>query len=455
MKSSIRLLASVGLAALPAFAQTNVPISPVPASATARVAVVQVRVKPDHRDWTYAPGEVPHFTISVVADNEPIDNAEVTYQVGPELMPAPLQTSKVPLEGLVVDGPTMREPGFEKCIVTARVNGWTYRALGAAAFSPEKIVAYKDEAPDFDAFWQKGKDALSKIPVEARMTLLPDLCTDSVNVYHVSIRTVGESWKGPARIYGMLAEPKQPGKYPAVLQVPGAGVRPYFPDTSLASKGAIVLTIGIHGIPVNQPEEMYNNLQAGALNGYWLFNFDDPESYYYRRVVLSCLRANDYLTSRPDWDGKRLLVMGASQGGFLSVATAALDSRVTGLQVTHPALCDLLGELHGRAGGWPHPFMPNADGSASRHVTDAKLRTASYYDTVDFARRLKVPGFYIWGYNDETCPPTSTYAMYNAISAPKQLSVEFEQGHQYPEEQGRAIYAWVEAFLKLDGPSSP
>ena len=65
------------------------------------------------------------------------------------------------------------------------------------------------------------------MPLEPRLTLLPEACTDKVNVYHVSFRTVGPEWTaGPARIYGILCEPKAPGKYPALLRVPGAGVRP-------------------------------------------------------------------------------------------------------------------------------------------------------------------------------------------------------------------------------------
>jgi cephalosporin-C deacetylase-like acetyl esterase len=127
----------------------------------------------------------------------------------------------------------------------------------------------------------------------------------------------------------------------------------------------------------------------------------------------------------------------------LAIVTAALDPRVTGLSATHPAFCDVSAELQGRAGGWPHPFMPDAaTGKPSRHATPAKIETATYYDTVNFARRLKVPGFYIWGYNDPTCPPTSTYAAYNVITAPKVLAVEFEQGHAYPPEQGVAINDW-------------
>ena len=321
--------------------------------------------------------------------------------------------------------------------------------MATAAFSPEKIVAYAKEPDDFDAFWKSGIDALETVPLEWRATLLPDLCTDLVDTYHVRIRTIGESWSGHAYVYGILNVPKKPGKYPAVFKVPGAGVRPYFGDAGLAAKGAIVLEIGVHGIPVNLPKEVYDSLGAGALNGYWNFNLDDPELYYYRRVILSCIRCVDFLAAHPAWNGKDILVMGASQGGMLSIDTAALDPRITALVAIHPAMCDVTAPLHGRVGGWPHMFRPNPDGTPSKLATPAKIRTTTYYDTVNFARRLKVPGFYMWGYNDETCGPTSTHAAFNAITAPKILAVEFEQGHSYPEEQGIASYNWVEQTLGL------
>ena len=60
---------------------------------------------------------------------------------------------------------------------------------------------------------------------------------------------------------------------------------------------------------------------------------------------------------------------------------------------------------------------------------DAKIATTAYYDAVNFARRIKVPGHYGWGYNDETCPPTSTFSAYNVITAPKSLDVFKEMGH--------------------------
>jgi len=430
-------------------APAGVPIEPVPAGVTLRAATVRVIVAPDHRDWTYKMGESARFTVNVTADSEPVDNVSITYTVGPDLFPGEKKTIALPLSGLVIDAGTMTVPGFLRCIVTAEVGGHACRGLATAAFAPEQIKYTQVEPTDFDAFWDAGKAELAKVPMDARMTLLPDSCTSTVDVYHVSFRTIGP--KGPigARIYGILCEPRAPGHYPAILKVPGAGVRPYSGDPELAAKGAIVLEIGVHGIPVNMAKEVYDELGAGALNGYWLFNFDDKEHYYYRRIYLSCIRANDFLTSRPGWDGKNLLVMGASQGGQLTIVTAALDHRVTGLSATHPAFCDVSAELQGRAGGWPHPFKPELNGSPSAQATPAKIATATYYDTVNFARRLRVPGYYNWGYNDETCPPTAAYAAYNTITAPKTLGLTLELGHSYTTEQYDAISGWITNFLGL------
>ena len=443
-------LAASAFGAAPADAPTppNIPIAPLPPGATLRAATVRIIVAPDHGNWTYAVGETARFKITVTADNEPVDGMTVVYQLGPDLFPGAKAQAAVPPGGLTVEG-TMHEPGFLRCIVMAEVGGHPYKASGTAAFSPEKIRITQTEPADFDAFWNEGKAELAKVPIDAKMTLLPDACTSTVDVYHVSFRTIGPKGPNSARIYGILCQPRAPGHYAAILKVPGAGVRPYFGDPELSSKGAIVLEIGIHGIPVNLPKEVYDELGAGALNGYWFFNFDDKEHYYYRRVYLSCIRANDFLTSLPNWDGKRLLVMGASQGGQLTLSTAALDPRVTGLSATHPAFCDVSGELHGRAGGWPHPFMPQPDGSPSLQNTPAKIATATYYDIANMAKRIKVPGYYNWGYNDETCPPTSAYAVYNEITAPKTLGLTLEMGHSYSLEQSDAIMGWVTSFLGL------
>jgi cephalosporin-C deacetylase len=245
--------------------------------------------------------------------------------------------------------------------------------------------------------------------------------------------------------------PRAAGKYPAVLSVPGAGVRPYRGLTELAARGLITFQIGIHGIPVIQPQEVYDSLAGGGLSGYPTFGLDSRERYYYRRVYLGTLRANDFLTSLPQWDGRNLGVTGGSQGGALSIVTAALDRRVTRLVAYYPALSDVTGYLKQRAGGWPHMFRaaegPNA------HRSEAKITTTQYYDVVNFARRVTVPGFYSWGFNDETCPPTSTYATYNVITAPKRLILAYDTGHRSTQEQvDEGTTGWPPSSPAAPGP---
>src|SRR5690606_30185189 len=128
--------------------------------------------------------------------------------------------------------------------------------------------------------------------------------------------------------YGILSKPKKAGKYPAVLQVPGAGIRPYAGMVSVAEKGLVTLQIGIHGIPVTHEAELYNSLSAGALRSYPFFNLDDKDQYYYKRVYLGCIRAVDFLTQLEEVDKNNLTVWSGSQGGALSIITAGLDKRI-------------------------------------------------------------------------------------------------------------------------------
>lgn len=66
----------------------------------------------------------------------------------------------------------------------------------------------------------------------------------------------------------------------------------------------------------------------------------------------------------------------------------------------------------------------------------ARLEGARYYDGVNFARRITVPGWYSFGYNDEVVPPTSSYGLYNSVKAPKTLSLYQMTGHYWYQNSG-------------------
>jgi cephalosporin-C deacetylase len=398
---------------------------------------IKVIVAPDRDDWTYKPGDKVKFGVSVLQNGNPLKDVKIKYEIGPEKMDASKKDSTVLKSGTItLDGGSMKSPGFLRCMVIAKVDGKEYRNIGTAGFEPGAIWPTVENPQDFTQYWEQAKAEASKIPMDAKMTLLPERCTDKVNVYHVNL----QNFRIGSRFYGILTMPKKEGKYPALLKVPGAGVRAYAGDVATAEKGIITLEVGIHGVPVTMEPSVYVDLNNSGLNGYWNYNMDSKDRYYYKRVYLGCVRANDFLVSLPQFDGVNLGVSGGSQGGALSIVTAALDPRVKFLAAFYPALSDVTGYLKARAGGWPHMFDKT---NLPFNNIKEKIETMKYYDVVNFARTLKIPGYYSWGYNDETCPPTSMYAAYNVITAPKELNLYLETGHWTYPEQREKFNNWI------------
>lgn len=391
---------------------------------------IVVTVTPDHQDWNYKVGETVNFVINVRKSGTLLDNVNVDIEAGPVMYPD-VKKSMTLKDGTAKWSGKMAKPGFYRVTATAHVGGKDYKGLCTAGFSPEKLRPYCQEPKDFDAFWKKALDAARNNDLNPTKRLLPERCTKDMNVYEVSY--VNNNWN--SRMFGILSVPVKPGKYPALLRVPGAGVRPYSGDTYTAPGKCIVLEIGVHGIPVTMEQNVYDDLHNGALDGYWNFNVAEPDKNYYKRVVTGAVRGVDFIASLPEWDGKTIGVTGASQGGFLSLAVAALDKRITFLGVVHDAMCDYEAELHNVGGGWPHTIYWDMKSGLDKNLINLKVEGGRYYDGVNFARRVTQPGWYSFGYNDEVVPPTSSYSTYNIVTAPKILSVYQMTGHYWYQEQ--------------------
>lgn len=402
--------------------------------------LIQVLVTPDHADWLYKTGEKAKFSISVLRCNVPLDNIEIRYEISEDMMKAHRTGKQVLKNGkLEIDAGTMKKEGFLRCRVFATYQGREYDGMATAGFDPQKLQPATPLPDDFLEFWNTTKEAAEKWALKPIMTLLSEKCTDKANVYHVSFQNNDYE----SRMYGILCMPKTPGRYPAILKVPGAGIRPYAGEADRAGQGFIILEVGIHGIPVNMAGDVYQCLANGALKNYHSFNMESRDKYYYKRVYTGCVRAIDFIYTLPEFNGN-LATFGGSQGGALAIVTAGLDSRVKGLVSFYPALCDMAGYDKGRAGGWPHMMK------SEENRTPEKMQTIRYYDVVNFARQVKVPGFYTFGYNDMVCPPTTTYSTYNVINAPKELFVAESTAHYAYGEQWDAAWNWVTDFLKKE-----
>ncbi|MCM1452145.1 MAG: acetylxylan esterase [Clostridium sp.] len=409
--------------------------------ASAQETLVKLIITPDHDDYHYKAGEKATFEVQAFRCNVPIKGAEMTFEVSEDMMEPRKSWSETLKSGkTTINAGTMDKPGFLRVKAKLKFEGKNYEAYSTVGYNPDELRPVTEQPEDFDEFWKETIERTRKLPLNAKMTLMPEKCTDKVDVYHISYTNNSTD----ARFYGMLAMPKAPGKYPAIIKVPGAGIRPYNGDVDHAAQGVIVLELGVHGIPVDHDNEIYHRLRQGMLKDYPAINMDSRDRYYYKHVFTGCVKGADFIETLPQYNGK-MASWGGSQGGMLSIMLAALEPRICALVSMYPAMSDMAGYAHGRAGGWPHALRDKT------LQTKGNLHTLAYYDTANLARRVKQPGFYIFGYNDMVCPPTTTMSVYNVIDAPKQLWVAETTGHYSVSEYSAKAWNWILDYLKNRG----
>lgn len=397
---------------------------------------VTLTASPDHTDWVYRVGQKARFTLYAVKDNEMLPGITIDYEYGPEKLPAVAKGQVVTDKNgrAQIEVPGAKAPGFVTVRVSTRYDGQTYSGYTTIGYDPQDIRPTTTLPDDFTRFWDEAKAQASQVPMEVKVRRDEAQSTDRADVYYVRI----QSYRRGNYVYGVLTVPKGDGPFPGVLRFPGAAVRGFSGPNSLAAEGMVVLEIGIHGIPVDQDREIYSALQSGSLAGYAAMGLENRNTFYYKRVYMGCVRALDYLCSLDSVDPERIAVYGGSQGGMLSIVTAALDSRVKYMVCQFPAFCDVTGYYNGRAGGWPHLFINRNEISIAE-----KINTSKYFDTVNFARFVHIPGFYTWGFNDLTCCPTSTFSAYNVIPGPKDLRLALDSGHWTYPWQTQAGIDWL------------
>ncbi|MBW7998267.1 MAG: acetylxylan esterase [Candidatus Glassbacteria bacterium] len=394
-------------------------------------AALDLTVTADREDCLYALGDTVSFAVRCSAAD-----AVIEYRLSVDGK-AELERGWLELRGgeAVVRG-MLDMPGFLRLDLTAVAGADTVRRAWGCAVAPLAIRAAGALPDDFDRFWGQGKAELLRIPLDARIEAVPGDEHEST-LYRISLANLEGS-----RIYCWYRVPKGQGPFPAVLAIPGAGVRREGTRENYAEAGFAVLTIAIHGVGQDHELEYYDQLGRGLLAGYQRFGMDDPYRYYYRRVILGLIRCLDFLSSREEVDQERIAVQGSSQGGGLSLLVASLDKRVKALASNVPALCDHAGSLHGRPAGWPQ--LLNHAGATEREQV---MRTMGYYDAATAASRIEVPALLAAGFIDGVCAPTTVLAAFNNLKGPRWIEMVPGMGHASPKGRAERWPRWLRDAL--------
>lgn len=395
-------------------------------SATAQTPALVIRAVTDRPQALYQTGETARFDLTVTQGGKPLAQGQVQCSLSKDgVEPRREETLQIQDGKATLTG-TLNEPGF--LLLRASIAGQKDFAQASAGFSPQEIKPSLPVPDDFDAFWSAQKAALAQ--VEMKSTLTPvNSPVPKVDAFDAQITCLG------APVSGYYGRPKnaKAKSYPAILFVHGAGVG----GSSLGAVawseregGMLSMDINAHGLPNGKPKAFYDEQAAGALKDYRFQGRDDREKCYFKGMFLRVIRALDFLTAQPEWDGKTLIVYGSSQGGFQAFAAAGLDARVTFFCAGVPAGCDHTGSAAGRINGWPK-LVTLTEGQA----VEAELQTARYFDNVNFATRAKCQGAAVTvGFIDTVCPPSSVYAAYNVLTMPKTLHTMPLTGHKSSPE---------------------
>lgn len=402
---------------------------------------------PDHADWLYQTGENAKVEVSFCKYGIPRDG-ELKYSIGNDmLLPDKHGSVKLKNGRAVINMGTKKTPGFRDMKLSVSLDGKTYEHHIKVGFSVDKIKPYTQEPQDFRSFWQKNVEELKQVPMSYTKELYKDYCTDKIDCYLVKLQIdkMGHS------MYGFLFYPKnaQPGKHPVVLCPPGAGIKTIkdpMRNKYYAENGFVRFEVEIHGLDPRIPSETFGEISRAFndRNGGYLANgLENKDIYYMKHVYVGLVRCIDFLTLLPEWDGKNVAVQGGSQGGALAIIAAGLDSRVTQCVANHPALSDMAGyAAKGGTGGYPH-FCRQPQILSNKDC----LNTLAYFDVVNFARYVKAPTYLTWGYNDVTCPPTTSYAVWNTLKCTKESLLTPINEHWTTTETNRGQMEWIKAHL--------
>ena len=352
-----------------------------------------------------------------------------------------LLNAQVIMEGdsLILFQGSFREP----CSIRVEARSKEKSVSIGLVVAPRKLKPGGDTPADFSEYWEQESDKLMDLPME--------VSTASVDYEEVatgySCVNIEINCTGPKPVRGYFAKPEIASQksLPIVILVHAAGVKGSWcrsePGNAMkyAKMGALCFDLNAHGMLNGQPEEYYADLEAGELKNYYYQGLTSRDDFYFRGMYLRLMRTIDFLSKQPEWDRKRIMVIGESQGGGQALVAAGLDKRVSAVVAIVPAMCDWLGPLADREGGWPQPLKAN-------FPREEIIKTVPYFDAANILKKSRATLFVEIGLIDVTCPPTSVYAAINQSRGKKFIiAVPYREHHQ---PQNNMTKTWEETVYR-------
>ena len=402
-------------------------------------------------DWIYE-GR-PQFTFQVENPNEVVIPATVLVRFTKDVKGSAgeincvEQIPPMTTREFVVTTEEDMAPGFYQA--SCFVNKKSARRFNFG-ISPTRIVSAPDMQDDFATFWQTAKDQLAAIDMQPNLIELPGKSNASCKVYMVEIQSVPDGLEGdPVTVRGYYLEPTDGKKHPVIMHFYGYDTMGNFVSCPSGNNGTYAeFYLSHRGQYINRAphDKRGDGLEMDFTNEYdiWFnFQFGDKNGYYYRGAFMDCVQAVNFMATRETSDMNNLFAEGASQGGALTYACAALSDYP--FSAIAPCVA-FLGDYpdYFKIVDWPANWAKECAGKLG--MSDEQMYAfLSYFDTKNLATMISCPVIASSCLMDGTCPPHTNLAPYNNL-----LSTE-KQIHFYPLLQHEIPKDWpgkTSAFFK-------
>lgn len=321
--------------------------------------------------------------------------------------------------------------GFHRVEANIRNADYTKEIITNVVMNPEDILSPLRKPADFDGFWQHNLAELSILNSSPELKKIERSDDAKTDLFEVSLNSVGG-----LTIKGWLEVPKKKGRYPALCRVPGY-TETLDPIDKYDDMIVFSLNVRDHGNSDNSGVREYEM---------WVRGLEDEDNFFYKNIYLDCFVGLNYLASREDVDLERIAVWGGSQGGGLSLFTAAFDKRISLCVADIPFLTDW--ERYFEISHWYE-----IDEWMSQHPNiswSQILDVFSYFDTKNMAHMIDCPVWMGIGLQDDVCPPATSFATYNLIGSPKRYNIYPHQYHSQPQSHYDERFREIRVFFKMD-----
>lgn len=293
---------------------------------------------------------------------------------------------------------------------------------------------------DYDDFWKTQLSILAEVAPEINInyqSFSPQLLRGEV--------TAKSAYNSSVHAELFMKQDAAEKSLPAIIEFQGAGVRATGCARGVmrALDNFIHLEVLAHDVPIYEKPEFYRDLLNSKFMNYWddTLAASKADECYFVSMFLRAKRAVEIIKSLPQWDGKNIIVNGGSQGGWQSLAAAALDKDVSCAAVWVPAGCNII------EGNWPLRDNDTRDSIKARE--NEYKNVLPYIDSGYFIENLQIPITFHVSLCDTCCHSHGKLAAYNNCKSPKkELHIYSQMAHEEHSIPLNYMYNFIKKNLK-------